>query len=337
MSTEALAATTTAGTQAASTATGGAGATTAGGGAQTASTATGGTQQTAATTTSTNFRDFIGDDGKFKPGWTKAYGAPETLESKFTEPKALIGSYASLERMIAAKGVIKPGADATPEQRDAYFNALGRPAKPEDYAITMPEKVGDKPFPKELWNGKLAEGAAKVFHAAGLTKEQADAVTALHNEITLGAKADLDAMIAKGDVTALKAHPLFTTIAAKEAEAGGVALRTEWGAQFDTNLALAKKAAEQAGGAELLAHPLANDPMFIKAMAKVGAMIVEKPVAGARGTQGTQMDPATEIASIMGDLKHAYHANFKANGYSQQQHDAAVQHMKSLYERKNPG
>lgn len=271
---------------------------------------------------STNFRDFIGDDGKFKPGWTKAFGAPETLETKFTEPKALVGSYASLEKMISAKGVINPGKDATPEQKAAYYDALGRPAKPEEYGIKMPEKVGDKPYPKEFWNPALADGAAKVFHAAGLTKEQAEAVTNLHNEIT---------MKAAGDAQAFQAKMLAD---------GTAALKAEWGAQYAENLALAEKGAAAAGltAATLAAKPyLSNDPDYIKSMAAFGKAIAEQPAAGARGSQSNAQNPASEIAAIMGDLKHAYHANFKANGHSQQQHDTAVQHMKALYEMKTPG
>ncbi len=260
----------------------------------------------------------IGPDGNFIKGWSKQLEAPETLEAKFTSPKALAKSYGDLEKLISAKGIIKPGPNATPEEKASFFKELGRPEKPEDYGIKMPDKVGDQPYPKEFWNPKLAEGAAKVFHAAGLTKEQADMVTALHNEITMGAKSDFESKMAQQRTENM------------------AALKAAWpGAEYDTNLALAKKAAEQAGGAELLAHPLANDPMFIKAMAKVGAMIVEQPAAGARGTSHAGVDPKAEIQAIMNDKNHPWQPNnAKLNPKA---HDDAVKHMARLYQLAYPG
>src|SRR5438067_1142236 len=51
----------------------------------------------------------LGADGKFLPGWAKQLGGSEALEAKFTDPKALVGSYQSLEKLISAKGIIPPG------------------------------------------------------------------------------------------------------------------------------------------------------------------------------------------------------------------------------------
>jgi hypothetical protein len=92
------------------------------------------------------------------------------------------------------------------------------------------------------------------------------------------------------------------------------------------------------GGEELLTHPLANDPAFIKAMAKVGAAVVEDPAADtARGTGASHRakDPASEIKSIMNDPKHAWQADYAKHGHSPKAHADAVAHMANLYRLKN--
>lgn len=260
----------------------------------------------------------IGADGKFLPGWSKLLGGTDALEAKFTDPKALVGSYQSLEKLISAKGIIPPGPNATPEQKAEFFKALGRPDKPEDYGISKaPEKLGDKPFPKELWDQERATGFSKVAHDIGLTKAQAEALAAF--DMTTG-----QARFEKFNA--------MQTKAISDAEG---ALKTEWGPKYAENLALAQKAAKEAGGDALLAHPLANDPMFIKAMAKVGSMIVEAPAAGARGTQHQSVNPASEIDAIMNDKQHAWQPDFAKHGHSPKAHEAAVQRMAQLYRLKN--
>lgn len=263
----------------------------------------------------------IGADGKFVAGWSKQLGGTDALEAKFTEPKALVGSYLSLEKLISAKGIIPPGPNATADERAAFHKALGRPDKPEDYGVgKAPDKLGDQPFPKELWDQARADGFQKVAHEIGLTKEQA-------------------AKLAEFDMTTgLARLGKFNEVQQQAREQAETALKTEWGAKFGENLALAKKAAEQAGGADLLAHPLANDPVFIKAMAKVGAMIVETPAAGARGTQAGASggDPSAQIAAMMNDKNHAWQPDFAKKGHSAAAHEAAVREMQRLFALKHP-
>lgn len=258
-----------------------------------------------------SFRDFLGDGDTFKPGWAKALGGPDALEAKFTSPKSLVGSYAALEKLISAKGIIPPGPNATPEQKSEFYKALGRPDKPEDYGIKMPEKIGDKPFPKELWNAEQAGQFAKWAHEKGFNKEQVNALI------------EFDAARGMG------AHESFTQQSAKAQADAASALKTEWGANYDANLAAAKEAAKAVGGEELLNHALANDPAFIKAMAKVGAMTQERPAAGARGTQAGTTDPKAEIAAIHADKNHPWHP--QNTNKAPIAHQRAVEHMTKLY------
>lgn len=252
----------------------------------------GGTSSAAAgTVTGTHLGAFIDEKGSFKPGWSKAYGLPETLEAKFTSPEALLKSHVALERMLGNQNkVAVPGPHATPEERAAFFKAIGRPDKAEEYGLTMPKTLADgkTPFPKELWNDDRANGFTKLAHEVGLTKAQVEALS----------KFDLE--------HSLKAHEAIAT-AQKAALDGAVAdLKKEWGAAYPEQLALAERAAK-AIGLDGPANPeLANNPAFIKAMAKVGAMLGEDRAAGARGTSHAPSDPKQQISAIMGDKKHPY-------------------------------
>jgi hypothetical protein len=258
-------------------------------------------------------------DAPLPKGWAKAAGLPEAWEGKFTTLKPALGSYAAAEKLVGAKGIIPPGPDATPEQKAAFYKALGRPDKPEEYGIKMPEKVGDKPFPKELWNDEQAQGFAKWAHERGFNKEQVNALI------------EFDAMRGMRDYESV-------TTASQKAQADAItALKSEWGTNYDANLQLAQKAAKELGGDELLGHALANDPAFIKAMAKVGEMTKENATPGARTTSHAPSDPKSKIAAIKADLKHAWQPTYAQNGHSKAQHEAAVAEMKALFEQAFPG
>lgn len=227
-----------------------------------------------------------------------------------------------MEKLIQAKGIIKPGANATQPELDAYYLALGRPATAAEYALTKPEKMTldgkEVVVPKELWEAETASKASELFHKIGLTKEQAAALTNFDLERGLRAQGTVAGMIA--------AQKTKCETALKEA----------WGADYAVQHALAEKAAAAAGLTPeiLAANPhLSNDPVYIKAMAKVGAMIIESPAAGARGGSHSSVNPAAEIAAIMNDPNHAWQpGNAKKNPAA---HKAAVEHMAGLYRLKN--
>lgn len=286
-------------------------ATTTSGGAGTATVA-----QTTTTASGGQAGPILGADGRFLPGWSQQLGGTKELEAKFTEPKALVSSYQQLEKLISAKGIIPPGPNATPEEKSAFYKALGRPDKPEDYGIKRPEKIGDKPFPKELWDDAGATSFAKWAHEKGWSKQQVADAIEFQSARTLQEHAGFDA---------------FTAQERQQAEAK---LKADWGPKYAENLALANRATAQLWKkGEEPAH-LANDPEFARAMAKVGQMIGEGPAAGARGTQGGMgTDYDAQIKAIYGDKQHPWHPeNKKLNPKA---HEEAVAHVTRLYKLKN--
>lgn len=228
-----------------------------------------------------DIRQHVSDDGSFKPDWHKAAGVSENLAKKFTRPEALARSYETLEKQISAKGVIVPGPNATAQERDAYYTALGRPAKAEEYGFTKPAtiKVGDKELavPDVAWDANRAKAWQQKLFDMGVPKDQATRImsAALEESVT-----------GLSSIQESQQQHLATSKAA---------LQKEWGADYDKNMGAAMRAAEQFGGADLRNHPaLGNDPILIKALAKIGAATAERPGTGTREQGGSNAMSAAE-------------------------------------------
>lgn len=192
-------------------------------------------------------------------------GVPEAMEKKFSRPEAVFGSYSQLETKIGEKGVIVPKADAAQADKDAFYNSLGRPEKPEGYGFKKPDKIGDKAVPDTAWDGARATAWQNRLHALGLTAEQA-------NGVMMGA---VEESMQGADMIAGVRKQIYDT--------GVAALKKEWGADYDKNLAAAKGAAEEFGGKEVLTNPaIENDPAVIKMLAKIGLQLSERPGSGLR-------------------------------------------------------
>ena len=83
-------------------------------------------------------------DGVQDPA-TKAWAEAKGLQNGSFEN--VLGSYHNLEKIIGAdragRTITVLGDDPTPEERDTYFNKLGRPESATDYSVTLPEGVTD--------------------------------------------------------------------------------------------------------------------------------------------------------------------------------------------------
>ena len=93
-------------------------------------------------------------------GWLQTKGLADipSLAKSARESEKLLGGMVKL-----------PGKDATPEEREAFLNKLGRPEKVEGYQFTPP-----KDLPEGLpYDGDRAKAFAGVAHKLGITQEQA--------------------------------------------------------------------------------------------------------------------------------------------------------------------
>jgi hypothetical protein len=137
----------------------------------------------------------------------------------WTDPKALLEGYRSLEKMrgVPAERLLTlPAADADQAARDAFYDKLGRPKTAADYDF----KLGD-----ETLTGQLKT----IMHKHGLTAEQARGVTADFGAFDQG-------------VTEAKTKAVQEQVAADHTK-----IMAEWGAAADHNLQAAKKGREILG------------------------------------------------------------------------------------------
>lgn len=256
----------------------------------------------------TDVRTFIDDKGNIIAADKFFDKDTAHLAKRFTSVGAIAKSYVSLERQLSnSNKVALPGDNSTPEEWDAFFAKLGRPEKADAYPLEVPEAVKDKALSTESVN----EFKGLAFKL-GMTPKQVTELGKWYFDTTGKQLAALDEQQAQAKEGAISA------------------LKKEWGANFDAQVALAKKAATSVGGDELLNHPLANDPVFIKAMAAVGAKLTEGSLAGGRQGGPAPVDPKSEINRVMGDKKDPYWLP------KHPQHEERVGYIQGLYAKAYP-
>lgn len=136
----------------------------------------------------------------------------------FKDPSTVVDSYRNLEKLLGAKEklVRLPDKDDDMEGWNGVYQKLGRPEKPEDYGF----KMQDEAF------GKWAQG---TFHELGLSAKQAEKLVEKWNGFAEGT------LKTKTESYQQKLN--------QEAES----LKKEWGAAYDQQIAVAKRAAQGLG------------------------------------------------------------------------------------------
>lgn len=199
--------------------------------------------------------------------WVEAKG--------FKDPLGVAESAYNLEKLIgfdrAGKTVVLPDENATPEQRQAFFSKLGVPENVDGYKLPVPD--GGNP--------EFAKTAAQWFHENGIPAKAAEGIVGKFNEYQQAQLA------AQQQALAVKSEQEFT------------GLKTEWGAAFDQNIELGKRAAlqfipgtaeERAATLQKLEQSLGTGQL-LKLMASIGSGLGEHKVMGGEGGQGL-MTPA---------------------------------------------
>jgi hypothetical protein len=224
-----------------------------------------------------DFRALVSEDGsKFAEGWTEKL--PESHKpyaaslSKFPTPFDALASYAQLEKKLGEK-IQPPGPDAKPEDWDRWRGVIGAPMKPEDYGLKAPEKLPEG----VQWDDGLAGKFASIGHKHAIPKAALAEFAQLHLEHSAASvaaeKAAADAYIEK--------------------QTGE--LKTEWGADYDKNLALSVKAAEKLG-LDINDPAYGSDAKQIKLLFKAAALMREDQMLG--GIEGSKQSAAEQIAEI---------------------------------------
>lgn len=185
------------------------------------------------------------------PEETKAYVA----NKGWTDPAKAVESYVQLEKFMGAekagRGIVMPGEHATPEELNAFYGKLGKPAEVNGYEIKLPDGFPDPEF------GKVAPA---ILHKHNLTKAQGEAL--------LG---DFAGMVMQGQQQRMEQEQ--AEFAKQE-----TALKTEWGDQFDRNTEIAKRGAKKLGFSDEVIDQLEMKSGFagvIKALHNAGMLLGE--------------------------------------------------------------
>lgn len=215
------------------------------------------------------------------PGWAAALPDPlktNATLTKFEKVGDLANDYlavstkaADLEKRVA-NSVPKLPDDATDEDRNLFYDALGRPKQPSEYEFDGEDK--NAPEWTNYWK--------QESHKLGLTKAQAKSLSAAFNT-------QMTKMVEAHNA---RLQTEMTTATQK--------LKSEWGDKFDANVELAKRLYQKHLGTEFDkdfdAGTGATRLSTIRLLVKVAALTGEDRSPGSAGQPNGGGKPVSFIA-----------------------------------------
>ena len=232
-------------------------------------------------------------------GGTIIQNAPDNIESEFhkllpedirAEPSlkdfkdvaGLAKSYVETKRMVGTDKIAKPQENWTDKEWNSFWDTVGRPADPTKYELKLPQAPEGVEVDQES-----VKAAVEMFHEAGLTKSQAQKLAEKWMTRQFG-------------IAQTRAQTEANSIKAVEDE-----LKKDWGEQFPTRAAAAKKAmlhfAEKSPKVREAVEKLMADPKFgdnpnmLRLWAIVGDELMES--GDIRGGGGSALGFTPEQAS----------------------------------------
>jgi len=144
-----------------------------------------GTQVASEATSVAQSETFIGEDGKFLPGWKEHY-VPEELRADkvydtFDDVGGGLKMLGSLQNMIGKKGIIVPGEASPPSEWDNFYRELGRPDTKDQYVMKVPDDIA------EYYNENLVAEARDIFFDMGYDQKKVDRLWAFEEKRTRAA------------------------------------------------------------------------------------------------------------------------------------------------------
>lgn len=185
--------------------------------------------------------------------------------ARFKSQNQLAKSYLELERRLGSS-VMPPGQNATPEERAAFYEKLGRPKSSDEYKfdpVFLPDGVTRAEFGEADYK--------KIAHQVGLTQEQAKA---LHKW-----SADQSLVLLRENKRQFD----------EKKRASAEALQREHGDRYKEKLARIDKLNRKFGGdgwIEYLNRGAGNDPEMLRFLITLGDAISEDTLEAGRPVPG---------------------------------------------------
>lgn len=260
-----------------------------------------------------NFQNFINEDGSFAEGWLGV--VPEELREEgslkaIPDFSTFAKNYVNAQKMVGADKIVVPGKNAKPEDWDAVFNKLGRPEKPDAYAIAPPETM-PKDFPLDT---KLLDEYKQTAHKLGLLPGQVKSLfewfmgKEIENYNTFG---EMEAGEMKALTEAISPNPYEREKIKKGAE-------DLFKVFADDNIV---KLAEKT--------KLMDNPAFVLVMNQIAGKISEETMKGIKPQGNAPADIQGEINRYVKDLGGPYYD--KKNP----KHEETVAYVSGLYQKLN--
>jgi len=195
-------------------------------------------------------------------------------------PVDAITSYANLEKFLGAdkagRGLVLP-KDDNPDEWGQVYDRLGRPKAPDGYKLPVPD--GD--------TGEFAKAAADIFHKAGLTTKQAEALAGWWNQ------------------TQQQMNGSQQESLVQRSEQEMAQLQQEWGKDFDANIEAGRRAARQFGvDADTISamESSIGTRKVMELFTKIGKGLTEDTFVDGAGNRGFGVSPEAARVRI-GQLK----------------------------------
>lgn len=203
----------------------------------------------------------------------------EGVKGKIKDVNGLTMSYLNLQSRMGSGeigGLKAPTADSSPEELSEFYNAAGRPKAAGDYTYDgLPEGL-------ELDTERLTERNA-AMHAAGLSQSQYETVMGLYTQ-------EMNMV-----------HDQLQTNMTNVRNESEIALKAEWGTDYDRNLKSVAAVAERFGVKDaLLETGLINHKPILDMLYKVSLSTSEDGIVKSAASGYNRTD---ELKTVMAQLR----------------------------------
>ena len=231
---------------------------------------------------------------------------------------SLAKGYVNAQKLIGAKRIALPAADAGDQAWNDFYSAIGRPEAPDKYEMPKVE-VHESLKPDEK---KMTE-VKGLFHKLGLTPKQASGIMEYYMQSS-------DSVVRSQ-----------LSQAEQQSQASTAELKQEWGDKFDANLDVAKAVIKKFGDEKFLTYlegsGMGNNAQLIRVLNKVGmAMMEDVSRGGGAGGDLNLTDQSRAVAEI-DRLKGDAEFQKSLHDVRNPGHNAAVQRWTNLFAAAYPG